>query len=348
MDAPSNTVIVYAAAPGKVAYDGRGRLSPCTGALLEEMERPGRRLMDVLGAAAAVVARETSGMPEGWQEPWLEMKPLQEPFYFVPPPEVDEGPEPVVGGGTPATNEAKDAYDTAVAENTIAAYRAVVEHFSGFYATLARRKVEELEAAALAEERRARRQALAEKLGREFSPEAVGENGWTDLHYAAALELPGLAKELVERGTEVDVRLDESGEQLGDDLKRTLRELGLGVDYWTSDGDTLLHVAVWHDAPSAARYLMEQGADVNAESSGIGWTALEVAAFRDALSVVENIVERGADVNGEPDTLAEEHFGVVSEALTIGAGQTSAAYLRRTNTGFRNGADSTDGILVSP
>ena len=37
----------------------------------------------------------------------------------------------------------------------------------------------------------ARRAALAEKLGREFSPDAVGENGWTDLHWAAALDLRG-------------------------------------------------------------------------------------------------------------------------------------------------------------
>ena len=86
MDAPSQTVIVYAAAPGKVAYDGEGKLSPFTGALLEEMDRPGRRLVDVLGATAAVVERETSGMPQGRQEPWLEMKPLRQPFYFVPPP----------------------------------------------------------------------------------------------------------------------------------------------------------------------------------------------------------------------------------------------------------------------
>ena len=85
MDAPSETVIVYAAAPGMVAYDGTGEFSPFTGALLEEMDRPGRRLVDVLGATAGVVERETSGMPEGRQEPWLEMKPLQRPFYFVPP-----------------------------------------------------------------------------------------------------------------------------------------------------------------------------------------------------------------------------------------------------------------------
>ena len=103
MDAPSQTVIVYAAAPGKVAYDGEGELSPFTGALLAEMDRPGRRLVDVLGATAAAVERETSGMPDGRQEPWLEMKPLRRPFYFVPPPagapEDDDGGHGTGGGG---------------------------------------------------------------------------------------------------------------------------------------------------------------------------------------------------------------------------------------------------------
>ena len=274
MDAPSETVIVYAAAPGSVAYDGRGEFSPFTGALLEEMDRPGRRLVDVLGATAAVVERETSGMPEGRQEPWLEMKPLQQPFYFVPPRDVEAGP--VAGGATVAADEAKNAYDTAVSENTIAAYRAVVEHFPGFYATLARRKVEELEAAALAAERQVPREALAEKLGREFSPEAVGENGWTDLHYAAALDLPGLAKELVERGMEVEVRLDESGDRFGEGLKRMLRELGRDFDNGTSDGDTPLHVAAYGDALSAAEYLIGRGARVDAMSNA-GQTPLDVA-----------------------------------------------------------------------
>ena len=300
-DAPSNTVIVYAAAPGKVAYDGSGRLSPFTGALLAEMDRPGRRLMDVLGATAAVVARETAGMPEGRQEPWLELQPLQEPFYFVPPAEVDEGPAPVAGGGTPAVDEARNAYDIAVRENSTAAYRAVVEHFPGFYATLARRKVDELEAASVAVERRVRQEALAEKLGREFSPEAVGENGWTDLHYAAALDLPGLAKELVEGGMEVDVRLDESGEAFGDNLKRTFRELGRDFASWASDGETPLHVAAVKNALSVAEYLVGQGADVNAKNSN-GGTPLYEAASWDSLSVVEYLVGQGADVNAKTDS----------------------------------------------
>ena len=85
MNAPSNTVIAYAAAPGQVAYDGEGELSPFTGALIEAMGQPGKRLVDVLGATAAAVERATAGMPQGRQEPWLEMKPLQSPFYFTAP-----------------------------------------------------------------------------------------------------------------------------------------------------------------------------------------------------------------------------------------------------------------------
>ena len=220
--------------------------------------------------------------------------------------EVDEAPERVAGGGTagagmPAASEAKEAWKIAVSENTIAAYRAVVEHFSGFYATLARAKVEELEAAALAEERRARRAALAEKLGREFSPDAVGENGWTDLHWAAVLDLPGLARELVERGMEVDVRLDEGGERIGESLKRTLRELGRDFDAWGSDGETPLHLAAWENALSVAEYLAGQGADVNAKNSGNGGTPLHSAAARDALGMAELLIGHGADVNAESD-----------------------------------------------
>ena len=44
-------------------------------------------------------------------------------------------------------NAAKNAFDTAVSQNTTAAFQAVIEHFPRFYAALARQKVEEFEAA---------------------------------------------------------------------------------------------------------------------------------------------------------------------------------------------------------
>ena len=61
MNAPSESVIVYAAAPGRVAYDGTGSLSPFTGALIEAMGQPGRELMQVLGATAAAVRASHHG-----------------------------------------------------------------------------------------------------------------------------------------------------------------------------------------------------------------------------------------------------------------------------------------------
>ena len=168
MSAPSQTVIVYAAAPGKVAYDGvAGGLSPFTGALVSEMGRAGRRLEDVLGATAAVVERETAGMAHGRQEPWLEMKPFREPFYFVPP--EDEGADDAGGGRTgggagvriadqggggtvPARIAAEQlaarAYEAAERVDTVGAYEAVVKRFpESIYADLARAHIAKLEAA---------------------------------------------------------------------------------------------------------------------------------------------------------------------------------------------------------
>ena len=164
MEAPSNTVIVYAAAPGQVAYDGVGKLSPFTAALVEEMGRPGRRLVDVLGATAAAVERETAGMPEGRQEPWLEMKPPKRPFYFVPaekpgpvasatPGDSNTTPAAPGGSGLEKSEEvAARAYEAAERIDTMAAYEAVVRRFpDSVYAVLARENIEKLKRTVQAE-----------------------------------------------------------------------------------------------------------------------------------------------------------------------------------------------------
>ena len=186
MDAPSNSVIVYAAAPGQVAYDGAGELSPFTGALLAAMDRPGRRLMDVLGATAAVVERETEGMPEGRQEPWLEMKPLREPFYFLPPVDKpDTGPDSAGGaedkgeggnrlevGGhivTAQQMETEREFWTSIKDSrNPAKFKAYLKKFGerGQFSDLARIELDELERAGASEaremERLERERALRE------------------------------------------------------------------------------------------------------------------------------------------------------------------------------------------
>ena len=78
-------VIVYAAAPGKVAYDGRrGDLSPFTKTLIEEIDEPGRRVIDVMMTVRRKVKRQTEGWPDGTQTPWVDFS-MDRPFCFVPP-----------------------------------------------------------------------------------------------------------------------------------------------------------------------------------------------------------------------------------------------------------------------
>ena len=77
---PVTTVVVYAAAAGKAAYDGDGDNSPFTTALLTEMEKPGRNLNEVLGATFDAVYRATGKR----QTPWHESNAPYLPFQFAP------------------------------------------------------------------------------------------------------------------------------------------------------------------------------------------------------------------------------------------------------------------------
>ncbi len=77
LDAPSNTIIAYATAPGKVALDGRGRNSPYTAKLIESMQRPGLTIGEVFRQVRSSVVKQTNGQ----QIPW-ESSSLLNDFYF--------------------------------------------------------------------------------------------------------------------------------------------------------------------------------------------------------------------------------------------------------------------------
>lgn len=83
---PPDTLLAYAAAPGDVAYDGDGSLSPYVGALLAEMEIPGKRLVDVMNDTAKAVRRATEHYHRGPQKPHFEFHTLPAAFYFIPAP----------------------------------------------------------------------------------------------------------------------------------------------------------------------------------------------------------------------------------------------------------------------
>ena len=77
--APTGTYISYSTSPGNVAQDGKGRNSPYTSALLENMAQPGVGIEQVFKHVRVKLDGETRGK----QVPW-ELSSLKGDFYFVP------------------------------------------------------------------------------------------------------------------------------------------------------------------------------------------------------------------------------------------------------------------------
>ena len=107
VEAPKGTLIVYAAAPGKVAYDGgNSPYSPFTEALVETMALPGVQIETALKQVRIAVDDRTGGR----QEPWSTSS-LVGDFCFRPPcsdrspTALRPSPEPQPVEAAPATVE---------------------------------------------------------------------------------------------------------------------------------------------------------------------------------------------------------------------------------------------------
>ncbi len=126
-------------------------------------------------------------------------------------------------------------------------------------------------------EKQRQEQAFVQEVGRPPHPRGMNE-GDSDLHVAARLNLPLLTVSLVEQGADVNAR--------------------------NKDGWTPLHVAAREDASAAAAVLLEEGADVNARETLFGWTPLHLAAAKgDASATAEVLLSHKADVQ------AKDKFG---------------------------------------
>ena len=147
-------------------------------------------------------------------------------------------------------------------------------------------------------------------LGREPSALAADENGWTDLHWAAVLDLPETAERLLKTGAAVGRALQGDGTPLGGRLRAELDRLSRLIGYdgdgsgWTRHRQTPLHLAALLDAARTGQVLIAYGADV-AVRDGRGATPLHTAAGSDAMEMVEMLLARGADFsarNGAGET----------------------------------------------
>ncbi|MDE0058141.1 MAG: ankyrin repeat domain-containing protein [Defluviicoccus sp.] len=145
---------------------------------------------------------------------------------------------------------------------------------------------------------------FSESLGRAFSAAAKEESaGWTDLHHAAVLNLPGVVQALVDAGVAADVRLRDDLSRFSDTLQGFL--IGLGHEdfkVWEAYGHTPLMIAAFVNAEEAAATLVEAGADIRAKDRW-GLTTLHYAAWANAHETAKWLVGRGADIN------AKDNFG---------------------------------------
>ena len=144
MDAPTGTLIAYAAAPGGVAIDGEGQNGLYTSALLDAMKNPGIKIEDVM-KRVRVEVRDRSN---GGQVPW-ESSSLTGDFYFQPPQATAapaaQPPQPVV---TPQVSPRDDLaielafWDAIKNSGNAADYSAYLERFpDGNFASLARARL---------------------------------------------------------------------------------------------------------------------------------------------------------------------------------------------------------------
>ena len=179
-------------------------------------------------------------------------------------------------------------------------------------------------------------------LGREPSVDYADRSSWTDLHWAANLNLPELAEWLLEKGMHTDQPVTAPfSDELVADFNRLvpypkfwgwidyLSEEGRSAKNWSENrrsmlGYTALHLATRFNAVRVAELLIAHRADVNARTEN-GGTPLHVAAFGNAAQIAELLIAHRADVNarsefGTPLDAAKENGNSQLAELLIAKG----------------------------
>ena len=182
------------------------------------------------------------------------------------------------------------------------------------------------EQANLAEER----DKFVAEMGREPSPDAVDDEGITDMHLAAGLNLPVLTRSLLAQGADVHAKTNNGLTPLhwaasadASEVASVLLAQGANANAQDTYGRTPLHWAASADASEVASVLLAQGANANAQDT-YGRTPLHRAASVDASEVASVLLAQGANAN------AQDTYGNTPphRAEVMGASET-AAVLRR-------------------
>ena len=153
-------------------------------------------------------------------------------------------------------------------------------------------------------EKQRQEQAFVAEVGRKPDPKGKDE-GATDLHLAARLNLPVLTQSLLEQGADVHAKdnygftpLHSAAWEDASAVAAVLLKQGAKVNAKAIAGYTPLHSAAWEDASAVAAVLLKQGAKVNAKAID-GFTPLHSAAWEDASAVAAVLLKQGAKVNAK-------------------------------------------------
>jgi ankyrin repeat protein/L-ascorbate metabolism protein UlaG (beta-lactamase superfamily) len=136
-------------------------------------------------------------------------------------------------------------------------------------------------------------------------PAAVTSRGSVALHGAALRGSTPTVAVLLEHGVPANARneggftplLSGTAGQADVELVRLLVEHGAWVDDRDREGTTALHNAAWRGNLDVVRYLIEQGASVNALMNGGGNTPLHNAASTGNIEVVRALLDAGTQVD---------------------------------------------------
>ena len=141
------------------------------------------------------------------------------------------------------------------------------------------------------------------EIKREPSPDAVDDEGITDLHGVSMLNLPALTIYLLNHGADVNTRDNDGLTPLhyaasgnAPDTASVLLSHGADVHAKVKDGRTPLHAAAFNNASETAEVLLTHGADVYAKDNH-GLVPLHIAAWQNASDAVSVFLNNGADIH---------------------------------------------------
>ncbi len=153
------------------------------------------------------------------------------------------------------------------------------------------------------EEKREEEVFVAE-VGRVPSPDAVDDDGGTDLHHAAAMSLPLMTISLLKQGAEVNAQDNDGFTPLhyaaagknAHEIAAMLLSHGAEVNTRNKYGETPLYWAAMKNACEMTKVLLNWDAEVNTKSE-YSQTPLHWAAMENAHEAAEVLLNQGAEVN---------------------------------------------------